>query len=51
MNKMLNKTKKKNLLDLAGAWSDSPEMDDIFKKIFEERNKINCRKGSNYKYL
>ena len=36
--------KKKNLLDLAGACKDAPEMDAIFNRIFEERYKTKERK-------
>ena len=36
--------KKKNLLNLAGAWKDSPEIDKIFKDIFNERHKTKNKK-------
>ena len=36
--------KKKNLLNFAGAWKDSPEMDKIFKAILKERHKTKDRK-------
>ena len=37
--------KKKKLLGLAGAWKDAPEMDEIFKKILEERHLTKERKA------
>ena len=43
VRELARKVKKKKLLDLAGAWSDSPEMDGIFKNIFEERHKTKGR--------
>ena len=36
--------KRKNLLSMVGAWKDSPEMDEIFKKILAERRNIKERK-------
>jgi len=36
--------KKKNLLNLAGAWKDSPEMDKIFKDILKERHETKNKK-------
>jgi len=33
----------KRLSDFAGMWKDRPEMDDIFKRIIEERHKIDPR--------
>lgn len=32
-------SKKEKMLELVGAWKDAPEMDMIFKKIFEKRHK------------
>ena len=40
---LAHKSKKKKILELAGAWSDAPEMDNIFKKILEERHKTKER--------
>jgi len=34
---------KKKLLDLAGAWKDSPEIDGIFKNILDKRHKTKGR--------
>lgn len=36
--------KRKNLLSMVGAWKDSPEMDEIFKKIIAERHYSKERK-------
>lgn len=38
------KAKRKKIMELAGAWKDAPEMDAIFKKIFEERHKKSERR-------
>jgi len=37
VRKLSQEAKMKNLLSLAGAWKDAPEMDRIFKKILNER--------------
>ena len=42
--KLTEEIKKKKLLELAGAWSDAPEMDRIFKGIFEDRHKTKERR-------
>ena len=44
VRELANKSKKKKILELAGAWSDAPEIDAIFNKIFEERHKTKERK-------
>ena len=43
VRELTRKIKRKKLLDLAGAWADSPEMDSIFENIFEERHKTKER--------
>ena len=43
VRELTRKIKRKKLLDLAGAWNDSPEMERIFKNIFEERHKTKER--------
>jgi len=35
--------KKEKILELAGAWSDAPEMDNLFKNIIQERHKTKGR--------
>jgi len=37
VREIAQEVKKKRLLSLAGAWKDAPEMDNIFKKILNER--------------
>lgn len=41
---LANNAKSKRILELAGAWSDAPEMDNLFKNILEERHKTTERK-------
>ena len=43
VRQLAQKAKKKKLLDLAGVWKDSDEIDGIFKNIFEERHKTKGR--------
>lgn len=40
---LASESKRKKILGLAGAWSDAPEMDGIFKKIIAERHKTRER--------
>ena len=44
VRELAQKVKRKKLLDLAGAWNDSPEMNGIFKNIFQERHRTKGRK-------
>lgn len=41
---LAHEVKRKKILDLAGAWSNASEMDNLFKGIFEERHKTKERK-------
>ncbi len=41
---LIDKEKRKSILDFAGAWKDVPEMDKIFKTILDERHKSKDRK-------
>lgn len=43
VRRITSEEKRKNLLKLAGAWKDSPEMDKIMKEIIEERHKTKER--------
>jgi len=43
VRELTQKVKRKKLMNLAGAWSDSPEMDNIFRDIFKERHKTRER--------
>ena len=40
---LANIVKKEKILSLAGAWSESPEIDAIFKKIFKQRHETKER--------
>ena len=44
--KLVEKGKKKSLLEFAGVWKNNPEMDIIFDKLTEERHKSQDRKIS-----
>ena len=43
VRELTQKVKRKKLMNLAGAWGDSPEMDIIFRGIFKERHKTKER--------
>lgn len=42
--RLVEKGKKKSLLEFAGVWKNKPEMDGIFGRIIEERHKSQDRK-------
>lgn len=42
--KLVNKERKKSLLEFAGIWKDIPKMDKIFEEIVRERHKSRDRK-------
>ena len=41
--KLINKEKKKSLLEFAGVWKNANEMDKIFERIFNERYRARDR--------
>ena len=44
VRELANKSKKEKMMELVGAWKDAPEMDIIFKKIFDKRHKKSERR-------
>ena len=43
VRQLAQKAKQKKMMDLAGSWKGSGEIDSIFKNIFEERHKTKGR--------
>ncbi len=41
--KLAERPKKKDIMELAGAWADMPEMDNIFKDILGKRRNYKGR--------
>ncbi|MDP3765400.1 MAG: hypothetical protein Q8R04_02715 [Nanoarchaeota archaeon] len=45
MTKVIEDTKRKKLIALAGAWEDDEEIEGIFKKIIADRHRTKARKA------
>jgi len=41
--RLVEKPKKRDIMEFAGAWKDMPEMDEIFKDIIEKRHNYKGR--------